>query len=406
MAKHAFLSASGAPAWSRCEAKVWREKDLPDETSVFAAEGTLAHKLLDSAIKWGRPASFFKGYPDDMCEHIQGVIDYIEAQEFDQVFAEQRLDISFITGEEGACGTADVVGIKGDTITVIDLKYGMGVKVEAEGNEQLAIYGAAALREFDLVGDITKIKLVICQPRLYSTTECLLTIGQLSEMIDALTTKAKRILTAKGGDTHLRAVPGDKQCQFCTVRDDCPERNGLALTTVVNDVVDLEKKEEFLDNVADAVVKISTKDDRHLATCMEAVNLIESWCAGVRREVEKRLQNDNFSDHRWKLVQGRSGHRKIVNETDLISLAKDHGIDSNTLYEAKLASVPELEKAHKKAHPVFWAKVEALLTRPDGKPVVVPAGDKRPALNLALDFKPIEDDYIDATLGLTIEGPS
>jgi hypothetical protein len=402
MSKHAFLSASGAPGWSRCEVKPWREKDLPEETSVFAEEGTKAHELLEAVLQ-GAISIENADYPSEMNGYVKKTLDYIHNQHFTQLYSEQRLDISWITGEEGALGTADVVGIRGQMLSVIDLKYGRGVEVNAKDNEQLLIYGAAALKEFDVVGDINVIKLVISQPRLGSTSEWLLTIDQLKTKIDILTTKAKRILTGTGGDNYLQAVPGDTQCRFCRVRDRCPERNGFALTTVVNDFVDLDKEEEFLNKVSNAVAAISTQDDKHLATCMDAVDLIESWCAGVRREVEQRLKQDNFSDHRWKLVQGRVGHRKITNPDDIVLMAREHGIEEDSLYEREMMSPAKLEKIFKKEHPVFWAKVTPLLGRAEGKPIVVPADDKRPALNLELDFSPIEDDYIEAALGLTIE---
>lgn len=401
MNKHAFLSASGAPAWSRCEAKPWREKGLPEQTSVFAAEGTKAHELLERCLTEKVDLTAV-GFSDDMYNNVQKTLDYIEAQEFEQLYAEQRLDISFITGEEDAQGTADVIGIKGNVITVIDFKFGLGVRVEAEGNEQLMIYGAAALKEFDLVGDITTIKLVISQPRLNHTSEHLLTIVQLSRMIETLATKAKRILTAKGGD--LSATPGNTQCKFCRAKANCREyRHYTALTITNNENV--FDKDDYLDKIKDAETQLTLVDDEKLANCMDAVALIKNWCTGVEREVENRLQNDNFSDHRWKLVQGKPGNRKIADAEELIEIAEEHGITENELYEKQLISPAQLEKIHKKDHPVFWAKVQLLMSRPDGKPVVVPGDDKRPALNLALDFKPIEDDYINAAIGLTIEGP-
>lgn len=78
MAKHAFLSASGAAAWMRCEAKVWRERGLPDETSPYAEEGTKAHALLELAIKANAPAATFRDYPADMLYEVQKTLDLVE----------------------------------------------------------------------------------------------------------------------------------------------------------------------------------------------------------------------------------------------------------------------------------------------------------------------------------------
>lgn len=400
MSKHAFLSASGAPAWSRCAAKPWREKGLPDETNIYAEEGTKAHELLELAIISKQPAYMFNDYPVDMQYEIQKVLDYIVEQQFGELYSERSLDISFITTEPGATGTADLIGLKGDTLTVADLKYGMG-RVEAEGNEQLLIYGVAALEEFDLTGDIKNLQLVILQPRLDSTSEWLLTIDQAKELIEGLRVKAKRILTAEGGDP-LSATPGDKQCRFCKLKASCPEYRQQTVM-IVTDTPELFEKDDFLGRIKTAESQIVRADDIKLSNYMDAVELIENWCVGVRNEVAKRLHDDNFSDHRYKLVQGRAGHRKFGDVNDVIEIAEEHGIKEEQLYEKEILSPAKMEKLHKKQNPVFWAKVALLMNRTDGTPIVVPASDKRPALNLALDFKPIEDDYIEAAIGLTVE---
>ncbi len=394
--KHAFLSASGAPAWSRCEAKVWREKDLPEETSVFAEEGTRAHEVLEGLInpvpcdqKW------FDDHPAEMYDHVRKTLDYIYEQEFERIYAEQRLDISFITGEVGAMGTADVVGLKGDQITIIDLKYGMGVRVEAEGNEQLIIYGAAALKEFDLIGDIKTIKLVISQPRLNHTSEWLLTISQLSDIIDTLTTKAKRILTAEGGD-HLSATQGKVQCKYCKVKLTCPERNALPLTTVIG-FVDLDKEDALVHKVEAARSNIHTSNDSHLASCMEVVDAIEDWCKDIKAEAYKRLMLGEFKDSRFKLVQGR-GSYQYINEEDLV---KEFG-DAVTTTETKVKSPYKLRTELKK-NKYLLAKIEQYIIKVEGQPIVVPASDKRLAIETKLVFDPItdDDDYIDAVAGLS-----
>ncbi len=48
-------------------------------------------------------------------------------------------------------GTADALIIANNTIEVIDLKYGKGVKVDAQNNPQLMLYGLGAFRGIRLV---------------------------------------------------------------------------------------------------------------------------------------------------------------------------------------------------------------------------------------------------------------
>ena len=73
-----------------------------------------------------------------------------------ELFIEQGLDISSITGEPDAIGTADAIVVRHGELIVIDLKTGRN-NVEAFGNYQLIIYALAALKAYNegkLVGAI------------------------------------------------------------------------------------------------------------------------------------------------------------------------------------------------------------------------------------------------------------
>lgn len=398
MSKHAFLSASGAPAWTRCEAKVWREKDLPDETSSYAEEGTLAHELLEKYLTEFEPDG---SYPEEMHRQVRKTLDYIATQNYNLLYAEQRLDISFLTTEEGAQGTADVVLLNDTELTIIDLKYGLGVEVEAVGNEQLLLYGVAALREFDLLGEVETLKMVISQPRLDAISEWILPVEQIEGYVNPIKRKAVRILSAEGGGANLCALPGEKQCKFCKVKGTCPEQRGHALAIVTDDFVDLDKEDEFLAKVKDSELRLATSDDKHLATCMDAVDMIENWCKAVRGQIEKRLFAGNFSDPRYKLVQGKRGHRKWADEKSV----EEAFILEPDLYEKKLKSPATLEKEWK-GRPHYLEKMRKLLTQSEGKPSVAPAIDKRPALVLELEFLDLDKEdpeYAESLAGLTKE---
>ena len=97
MSGHAFLSASSAHRWTRCPVAPWREKDMPDVSSVYAEEGTLAHALLEQALtgELVEPSVF----PEDMHREVAKVLQVIRSIEADTVLPEQRLDISSITSE-------------------------------------------------------------------------------------------------------------------------------------------------------------------------------------------------------------------------------------------------------------------------------------------------------------------
>ena len=45
--KHALLSPSSAARWMRCPASVVVTRDMPEDSSPYAIEGTCAHRLAE-----------------------------------------------------------------------------------------------------------------------------------------------------------------------------------------------------------------------------------------------------------------------------------------------------------------------------------------------------------------------
>jgi hypothetical protein len=321
------------------------------------------------------------------------------------IYAEQRLDISFITTEKGAEGTSDVVIVKDDRLIIVDLKYGMGVRVDAKDNEQLLIYGAAALEKYDLLGEIKTLEMVISQPRLDHVSKWELPASEVKERLEPIKKIAIRILSAKGGDKNLHATPGEKQCKFCRVKATCPEYRGLTLTTVTDDFVDLDKEDQFLSKVENATERLSASDDKHLATCWTALDLIENWCKAVRTEVDRRVLAGEFTDDRIKVVQGKRGNRAWVDETKAYYVLGQH-FDDDFILDQKLKSPTKIKDLIYKEGKEVWTEVEPLITQTEGRPIVVLATDKRPALDIEPMFEKIEDDveFTEALVGLTKEG--
>ena len=80
-----------------------------------------------------------------------------------QVLIEQRLDFSQWVPE--GFGTGDCVIVADDILHIIDLKYGVGVLVEADHNSQMMCYGLGALDTFGDLYDIEQIRMSVFQPR-------------------------------------------------------------------------------------------------------------------------------------------------------------------------------------------------------------------------------------------------
>lgn len=79
------------------------------------------------------------------------------------VLIEQKVDLSDYVS--GAYGTADCLIVSDNSLHIIDMKYGLGVLVDAEENSQLKCYGIVSLSTYESLYDIKEVSLSIFQPR-------------------------------------------------------------------------------------------------------------------------------------------------------------------------------------------------------------------------------------------------
>lgn len=182
---HALLSASGADRYTNCTPSARYEMQFPDVSSEYADEGTLAHEIAELYarkyfIEPIGPIAFMERltqfqdhrlYQKEMLTHAETYVDQIKqithnANAGSYVVLETRLDYSSYAQE--GFGTVDCLVITGDTLTVIDYKYGKGVPVPVEGKAQLRVYALAALLRYRMIYDIKKVQMKIVQPRLES----------------------------------------------------------------------------------------------------------------------------------------------------------------------------------------------------------------------------------------------
>lgn len=403
---HAKLSPSGAHRWMRCPGSVVLEAPYPDSSSSYAREGTAAHEL--AALVLESPPATAQDYvgkriefeddgetiqwpiSQDMADHVDDYVKLVrERAEGKTLFVECKLPIGHITGERGATGTSDVVIIDhaNKTIEVIDLKFGMGVRVSAEDNEQTQMYALGALEEYGILGDFENISMLIHQPRLNHVSEWAIPVEQLLDFGDEARAAAMNCGNAEayGADAYL--FPSEKQCRFCKAKATCP-----ALRAEVSEIVGGSSAatiDEF-DAFTPETVDMQTGDN-YLPIAMAKVGMVEDWCKAVRAEVERRLLAGQAVDG-YKLVEGKRGHRKWVGDGEVETLFKSFRLRQDEMYDFSLISPTKAEKLFKQ-NPKRWAKVQDLITQNTGKPSVAPATDKRPALVV----QSVADDFRDFT---------
>ncbi len=361
-ADHAFLSPSSSIRWYFCPPSARLCDQFPDQGSVFAAEGTEAHALCEYLLKsaLGRPCvdprPSLQYYTPEMEESASGYVQYIlekvEAHKAaaglsPSVFVEQRLDLRGYIPE--SMGTADCVIIAGDTVEIIDFKYGMH-RVPAT-SMQLRIYALGACEVFSSLYDLSHVRMAIYQPRLSSVDETEMTVADLYAWARAeLAPRARQAFDGAG-----EFACGD-WCRLCRARRSC-----RALAEYQLEIA----KYDFSDP--------ALLSDAEIADVLSRVDDLVAWAADVKdyalREALKGHPYPGF-----KLVEGRT-NRRFTDDAAVAARVESAGRDP---WERKLLGVATLEKLL--GRKAFADLLSDLVTRPEGKPTLVPVSDKRPEL--------------------------
>jgi hypothetical protein len=374
MGKHALLSASSSKRWMHCPPSARLCEDYEDKTSGYAAEGTDAHTLCEYklrtalGIKAKDPTENLSYYSEEMEDCADGYAAYImELVETAKqtcsdpvVLIEQRLDFSKYVPD--GFGTGDCVVIADGTLHIVDYKHGQGVLVEAEENPQMKLYALGALELFDGIYDIGEVSMAIYQPRRDNISTHMVCKESLYQWAEEVLKPAAALAFAGNGDFSC----GD-WCGFCKAKAECRERAKANMALAAYDFAEPALLE------TDEISAILGKIDG-----------LVSWASDVKEfalaEALKGVTFDGF-----KVVEGRS-NRKYTDESAVAETVQTAGFDP---FEHKLFGITAMEKQLGKSR--FGELLSPYIAKPQGKPVLVPEDDKRPAMQI----NTAADDFAD-----------
>jgi hypothetical protein len=322
----------------------------PQPSSKYAEEGTLLHDAISHFL--GADGGAF-GAPIELIEEkllpALALLDEVDPDKTMEYEVETRVHFGDLL--PGVFGSTDLMGRIGNKAVILDWKFGSGVPVPAEENEQLMFYAAAAMRtpEAKWVFDgATEVELVIIQPptiKRWTTT-----IERIKQFEQTL---IKAVKIAQQPDAPLKN--GD-HCRWCAAKPVCPIMTGAVdrAVAIKMDKIDVDKIGAYLHNA----------------------DLLEDWIKDLRALAEEMMKKGKPVTG-WKVVPKRAT-RSWVKEEDAKAALLQHLKESEVI-ETKLVSPAAAEKLLKAQK----------LKLPDGLTVAISSGntiapesDPRPAVVL------------------------
>jgi len=396
---HALLSPSASKRWMTCPPSARLEAGEPDKGTSYTREGTIAHAMAEAILVhalcegWQAWPIFDEVKPSLQQSFADPAYDGLLAEQFAEAKAEgldpwpmaetvwDRYCLIVYNDylaalREDACavllveaelklddfipegfGSSDAVLIWDDKLAVYDLKYGQGVKVDANHNTQMMCYALGALRGPGECYPVHFVSMTIIQPRLSHVSS----FTMEAELLDAWGRHELAPKARKAWDGEGQRVPGE-HCRFCKVAARC---RALAAYSEVLMKQAQDPALLTLDELSDLL--------HRLGTVSAFVSSVESYAMG------RALAGEDVPG--WKLVEGR-GSRAITDPVKVAEALRGAGYKDEDIYQApSLRTLTELEKlTGKKA----WAAIAGdLVVRKAGKPTLVPADDPRPAYSPA-----------------------
>lgn len=364
--KHAVLSASSSHRWLGCTPSARLELEFEDRESTAAAEGTAAHALAEHKLRKALKMRSKKPVSQYDCDEMDSYTDEYVAFVLEQleqvnqfchdpkILIEQRLDFSCFVPE--GFGTGDCLIVSDKMLHIIDFKYGQGVLVEAEENPQMMLYALGALQLFDSLYDIEEVAMTIFQPRRENVSTWTISVANLQDWTEN-TLKPRAALAYKGEGEY---IPGS-WCTFCKAAVKCRARAEAKLQLV---------RYEF--------APPPLLSDKEIEDILSRLDDLTKWAGEIQAYAQNAAINHGKVWHGFKLVESRT-NRKYTDEEAVIAAATQAGYTD--IFKKSLIPITEMERLMGKQ--IFKEVLGGLVIKPQGKPTLVPASDKRAAITIA-----------------------
>lgn len=410
--EHSILGPSSAHRWGRCAASLFMEKGEPDTSGEDAALGTVAH---DFAHQW---------LLSDTKPELNHVFDQRMANDIERYYSsiknierslcgneERRLTHPIATGYEVKVDLSDVIGVAGQfgtldayalglnaagegVLVVSDLKYGMGVKVEAEENWQMMLYALGILISLPDVSFIKHVELRIHQVRLNHFPVWETTVQYLQEFMTEIADRAQKAVTI-----YNTGVVGSDDftvdaytCRWCKAKYRCDAYREKMMGSIQDefDALDTPLKRDSVGRleIQNGIDKVSEMSFEALGKAMTTVELIKQWAKAVEERAFTLAMMGNKIPG-YKIVKGKRGNRRWTDDAAVEKFMRfTMRMPKSAVFESKLITPTKAVKMLSE-NPTRLARLQEFITQDEGKPSLALLDDPRDEVIMA----PVESEF-------------
>lgn len=353
-----IVGGSTAKRVINCPGSVKLVQQMPPKpSSEHADRGTLLHDVIAELLEFDKPPQQCIGaqYNDQVLTQelldekiipALAALDVVDPDKAMEYMVETR--VGFGDYLPGVFGSTDLLGRLGNRAIVLDWKFGDGVMVNAQDNDQLLFYAAAAMRTDAckwVFEGADEIELIIVQP-----PEIRRWVTDKARVVSFEQELAKAVRRAQQDDAPIKT---GEHCRWCAAKPICPQMNGAIDRAIHQQIVNLNKDQ--------------------LGEYLAKADMMEDWIKDLRALAFQVLES-GAEVPGYKLVAKR-GTRQWVEEA-----AIEAWVDANNIkdaYDVKIKSPAQMEKVLKKHGKEL---PNDLVTTVSSGSTLAPESDPRPAV--------------------------
>lgn len=404
--KHSTFSASASHRLLSCPGSyaLGQLHDKGRKSSIYSAEGTLAHAMSEAAIFSGQAPISFLGQTrtveqfeftvdEEFVDAVQVYVDFIQGLRAMGYIVALEQEVSPQVQWEGLkplpidlFGTCDCIAYNPDlrVLLIVDLKFGKGIPVEVANNPQTLYYASGAMDKnlLDVLvasagatnNGVEEVRTVIVQPRAFHVDgpirQHVYTPAEVRDWARlTLYSGVRRALNDNG-----KTLCAGKWCRFCPALPHCSAPKDLLFDTARAAFLGAPLQNIPLPDDPGAALPGHEITDDMLGELLDQIDVLKPWFdALVALAQERSLAGHKIKG--WKLVPKRALRRWADGAEEMLRTLDQSGLDPDLYSERTLLTPAQVERRAGKQ--VYQDHIAQHVVKNSSGTTLAPDGDPR-----------------------------